>query len=311
MRHAADQAGSGVNYDVLRSKVQVLKAQQQQALKQQQACREVDLVALADQRSQYEAVVSDLQRHNAKLQQQLTQNVERSTKVRQQYEKEKKSLQAQLDKLTSSLESIDEQHAAERAAVETRCTVQVQRLEADIADLRVQHEAQLQRLERSKEEALQDVDEWCKGEVEAVHHTTRVQVAEAHRSVQGWQERYDEEVKGHAATAECAAQAAVEADELRAQLSACEAELMLARQALAAQQAQHEEQQAGWQDEREALVAEHHQSLEAQKVAQRQQLGGIEARLQAVVAKKDSVIDALKAELQAVYSRILPLRDIA
>ena len=53
--------------------------------------------------------------------------------------REKKALQAQLDKLTSALEGIDEQHAAERAALETRCTMQVQRLEADVADLRAQH----------------------------------------------------------------------------------------------------------------------------------------------------------------------------
>jgi hypothetical protein len=44
-------------------------------------------------------------------------------------------------------------------------------------------------------------------------------------------------------------------------LGACEAELMLARQALAAQQEQHEEQRARWQDERDALVAQNQQSV--------------------------------------------------
>lgn len=47
--------------------------------------------------------------------------------------------------------------------------------EAALAAQREEHEA-----------SLQDIDEWCRGEIEAVQHNARVQAVQAHEAVEQW-----------------------------------------------------------------------------------------------------------------------------
>lgn len=92
-----------VSYDTQKSAVQQLKKATAEMLAQHRAIKEAESVALLEQRHAYEQRIQQLVDGILKLQQQLRQGTERSTKLRLQYEKEKKALQEQVDRLERSV----------------------------------------------------------------------------------------------------------------------------------------------------------------------------------------------------------------
>ncbi|GLI64892.1 hypothetical protein VaNZ11_008284 [Volvox africanus] len=298
------------DYNALRMRVHHLKQKHTEAVQQQHAQREVDLASIASRCAQLEALNESLLADNEKLQVQLRQSTERGAKLRRQQEREQQKLREQIEKLTSEAATVDENWAGKLAKAESEAALRVEKLQAEIADLKRQQEAEVERLKKEHEERLQDTDEWCRGEIEAVRHNARAQIAQAHGAVEQWQQKYDEESSTCRKLSDANKILQADVDELRAAVQAREGELKQANAVLLRMQKQHDAEQQGNEAEKQALKQRYTELLDSKRVEHAEQLAHIEGRLQAVVAKKDATISALRAELQNTYSTLLPLKSI-
>ncbi|GLC50331.1 hypothetical protein PLESTB_000367300 [Pleodorina starrii] len=224
--------------------------------------------------------------------------------------REQQKLREQVEKLTAAAAVVDQNWADKLAKSELATAQRIEQLQAEIADLKHKQEDEVQRLKDEHKDNLQDIDEWCRGEIEAVQHNSRVQIAQAHTAVEQWQQKYDEMSGARRKLLDDNKELQRELEELRAVAQAREGELQQANAALLRLHQQRADEQEGHEAEEQALKQHCAELLESKRAQHAEQLAHIEGRLQAVVAKKDATIAALRAELQSTYSTLLPLKAI-
>ncbi|PNH05680.1 hypothetical protein TSOC_008031 [Tetrabaena socialis] len=297
-------------YAELRKRVQDLKTQHHQAVQQQHVHREVDVASLASRCSQLEALNLALTVDNEKQRLQQQQNIERAAKLRKHHEREIHKLKEQVETLSQATSSIEEGWASKLAAAESTAAVRVQHLEAEAARLKQQQEAGVAQMVQEHEAKLQDVDEWCRGEIEAVQHNARAQVAQAHEAVEHWQLKYDAVSVAHQELLDVHEAQTRELDELQAALQERDGELQAANAALLRLHKQHADAHTRAEEEQIHTAQCHAGEMEALRAQQAEQLAHIDSRLQGVLSKKDATIAALRAELQRVVTRTAKVEEV-
>ncbi|KAL0043020.1 hypothetical protein WJX79_007076 [Trebouxia sp. C0005] len=168
-------------YESLRSQVQLLKTEQKQVLGARRAAKQLENLAYLQHQNEAQQQEEAYMDKISKLQTSLQEANERSGKIRQQYERAQRVLQAKADRLAKQLE---EQHA---------------NLSSDTNDLQQQHTQQLLALQNQLKEqkhlqAHQQV-QW-----EAEQHSSELQAAQ-------WCDQQIQAVRKEAAEAVAAAEA--------------------------------------------------------------------------------------------------------
>ncbi|MEW5311192.1 MAG: hypothetical protein WDW38_002927 [Sanguina aurantia] len=136
---------------------------------------------LLQQRQHFEGAIVELQDELQRAHQQLKANTERAAKMRMHHEKEKKGLMAQAQHFGSTLDGVASEHAAKHNAVGMQHQAELSEMEERLQQQAFAHEDQQRRQGSAHESKLQDVDEWCTAEVEAVrrHSCLSIQAADA------------------------------------------------------------------------------------------------------------------------------------
>eukprot|EP00198_Chlamydomonas_reinhardtii_P011107 XP_001700444.1 predicted protein [Chlamydomonas reinhardtii] len=178
--------GEASDYLALRKKVHALKGEHRTAIQEQQTHRGADISTLASRCQQVEAVNAALNAEVQQLREESRKNTERSSKYRKQTEREQQKLRDEVERLTAAVAGVDEGWAAKLSAAETTASIRIKELEAQIERLGQDKEAALAAQREEHEASLQDIDEWCRGEIEAVQHNARVQAVQAHEAVEQW-----------------------------------------------------------------------------------------------------------------------------
>ncbi|KAG2437979.1 hypothetical protein HXX76_005593 [Chlamydomonas incerta] len=307
--HAPDD-GEVSDYQALRKKVQTLKGEHRTAIQEQQTHRGVDISTLASRCQQLEAVNAALNAEVQQLREESRKNTERASKYRKQTEREQQKLRDEVERLTSAVANVDEGWAAKLSASETTACIRVKELEEQIEKLGQDKETALAAQREEHEASLQDIDEWCRGEIEAVQHNARVQAVSAHEAVEQWQRKYDDVKTAYRDLELERSRLSRQLEEANGRLWEREAEVQQAKEAIMRLNVQHASAATAWQKEKRALEQLHAEQMEAKREQHTQALAHIEERLQQVVAKKDSTIASLRAELQKTYSTLLPLKSM-
>eukprot|EP00877_Chromochloris_zofingiensis_P014063 jgi/Chrzof1/8910/Cz03g28240.t1 len=302
-------------YDQLKQQVIHLKTTQKEIQKTKAKEKELESVALLQQKQQYEVQLSDQQQEVSQLQQRLRDSVDRATKVRQHYERDKKALTQQIGKLEASLHSQTQQHQEELANQNAEHAQQLGELQDKLAACEKAREHDKQLLEAAKHDFLREVEDWSQGEVEAIQATAQQQVTAAREEMKHWQEEYEALKVKLCAEQEAAATGRHEKEDQLQQLKQDNADLQLGMQqlevklqsslgqiALMQQAAATDARQ--WQDKMEVLQKQHDVQLRDLKVRHGLEMDQIQVKLQGVLQKKDATISGLRAELQAVAHKL-------
>ncbi|KAG2450598.1 hypothetical protein HYH02_004438 [Chlamydomonas schloesseri] len=244
------------------------------------------------------------------LREESRKNTERASKYRRQTEREQQKLRDEVERLTAAACSVDEGWAAKLSAAEAAAAMRIQGLEAQVQKLGADKEAALAAQREEHEASLQDIDEWCRGEIEAVQHNARVQAVQAHEAVEQWQRKYDDVKAAYRELEQARGRLSRQLDEANGRLQEREAEVQQAKEAIMRLNVQHAAAAAAWEEDKRALEQAHTEQLDAKREQHAQQLEHIEERLQQVVARKDTTIASLRAELQKTYSTLLPLKSM-
>ncbi|KAJ9514885.1 hypothetical protein QJQ45_028572 [Haematococcus lacustris] len=314
MPDTCDLRDTGHHYKALKSRVVELKKQQQAIARNAQCLEQAESAELLEQRLHYEGSIKSLEEQMAGMQQQLKQTLDRSAKLRQHCERDKKAMQARVDTVTKTLESIESEHCRKTSELAQQHALQIQHL--------------TERLEREKQQLvcdaaaaasaaaaqLADVEGWCSGEIEAVRHQCSQQLADAQAIAQEWRSKYEVEAKARR-SAEAAAQAAEAAvSSLQQQVEALSAKLQASIQESSAlrQQlvVQAEDGALALSTQARDNAATHEQQTRALKAQHAQQLELLNGRVQDVVRRKDAAIAALKAELAATCASLHQLQGL-
>lgn len=157
-------------YDRLRDQIRSLKLEQQEVQEARAKLREYEAAALLEQQQRYESHLLSAEQKVVDLQEQLRANNERAAKTRQAYEKDKRKLTAEVERLEKELHSAQASRAGEmerlRGEYEGRLGEMSGRLreaEATVEEARAVFEAK-------KRKEVQNVEEWCEGELQALKH---------------------------------------------------------------------------------------------------------------------------------------------
>lgn len=303
------------SYSALKRRVHSLKEQAKKVKSSNIVVKEVETVALLEQKQKYETTIEKLEEEAEELKTMLKQNTERSAKLRAVLEKEKRVAEAQADKLTKALEMRDAESASALSKLEAKHLSEVQRLEATINELKKSHEADLSKArrgyEKARDEILQETDDWCKGEIDAVRfqasqrmdkamaelNAERAQCEEADAKNKDLQQQLDDERN--------------QSMDLRDQLEHLQSTLSGAEATARALAHGFEEERKEWRaklDHANRLLPEETKAL---KASHRSQLELVDTRLKQVVDKKDSAILSLRQELQQVQNRLRKFENLA
>ncbi|KAG2493797.1 hypothetical protein HYH03_008017 [Edaphochlamys debaryana] len=180
----------------------------------------------------------------------------------------------------------------------------------ELESLKRRQDAEIARLKEEHKASLTDIDEWCRGEIEAVQHNARKQAAQAHIAVEQWQRKYDEAQQAAAELERSRREEEMRALQLAGDLASAHEALAAAQEELLRLQRQRAEEAAQAEEARRDAEARAAEQLEAQAAAHTAALSNIEVRLAAVVSRKDATITALRTELQKTHETLLALRGV-
>ncbi|KAG1658457.1 hypothetical protein FOA52_005621 [Chlamydomonas sp. UWO 241] len=281
------------SYEALRARVHLLKKEHQKVVKTSQ----LESVALLQQRQKYEATTSDLQDEVASLRSQLRANTERSAKLRQHYDKDKKSLQSQVERLEKALEGCDAEHAARVDALKAEHGTAIAAARAELQAVQQGREDDRRAFERARNEAVNEVDEWCQGEVAALREVLG-------RQLEGAQaEALEYRTSAERAKAR-ACDTAAQLEEACAQLAGANGRAGAAQAQVLAERAAHAGERGEWARRAEEAEREGQERMRALKAGHNAQLGMVEERVRVVVGGKDDAIAGLQAEVAEVTARL-------
>ncbi|GAX77686.1 hypothetical protein CEUSTIGMA_g5129.t1 [Chlamydomonas eustigma] len=292
------------SYEALKQRVHLLKKEHQKVVQTNKSHKEVETVALVQQRQRYELLVEELEDEVSGLQAQLRQNTERSTKMRLHNEKDKKNLLGQVDRLTKALDCGDAQHAAALSNCQAEFEMLLASARNEIEDLKRGREEDRRAFERAHQNGINEVDEWCQGEVEAVRHVCGQQTEALQEKANEWQRKCEEMVKTVSVARGIAEedtqrlrQAELHVTHLEVLLEEMQSEKMALLENM-------EEQKRQFSKREEQASCSYKCEVQTLKAAHREQLDLVDARLKQVVARKDSTIAALKSELVLVHEKL-------
>ncbi|WIA20048.1 hypothetical protein OEZ85_005913 [Tetradesmus obliquus] len=262
------QQAQGVNrhmYDQLKQQVQHMKLDQQEFYAVKAKQKELETVALLQQKLQYEQQSDSQQQEILALQTRLKDSVERASKLRQHFEKDKKVLTQQAERLQDTLAQIEQQHVEQLAAKDSVHLQQLQDIRSELEQRQQEWAEEKQALQRKQEAFMTEVEEWSQGEVEAVKAAAAARVQQAEQSAAQWKGRHQE--------------AAADLEEMQRVEQQMQQQLHVTAR------------------EQDAKVCQ----IQAQHALQ---LDAVHVKLQGVLAKKDANIAALRAELDATMMQL-------
>ena len=229
---------------------------------------------------------------------------ERSMKLRAGHEKDKRILEAQIEKLTKALETKDAEASLEAKKIEAQHQAEIKALQRKIAEVTKEQEADRRAYEKARDAAVGEVDDWCRGEIEAVRFEALDQINKAKAESQRWMIKHDEEITSQNDLKQRLDQESNQVQSLQEDLDARLAEIESVEATARALSVGFESERLEWQariDKSNALRIEELISL---KATHRSQLELVDSRLQQVVSKKDASIQQLKMQLSEMSVRL-------
>uniref|UniRef100_A0A7S0YJ13 Uncharacterized protein n=1 Tax=Polytomella parva TaxID=51329 RepID=A0A7S0YJ13_9CHLO len=296
------------NYSNLKQLVHQLKHEHQEALENQKSARKADSYALAEQKQQYDEIISDLNKRHSDLSAQNRQNVERFAKVRQALERDKQKLQLQVENLTKINTELVSKHQKELAEHAGRHANELKQLTESHAQALQLKEEEIQNFKQQHQQKEMEIQNWCQSEIQSVQQALTAQVNNFNAQYSAWQRNLLDE-KRRREDVEAKLQAAVEKEkklleDLESTKSAMETqEAVLVDEADAAASAHAivvRELEVALEDAKKKGAEE----VRLQKMKHTQQLSMIEAKLQATLTAKDTTNAKLRTELEVVTNKL-------
>ncbi|WIA40340.1 hypothetical protein OEZ86_013707 [Tetradesmus obliquus] len=154
--------------------------------------KELETVALLQQKLQYEQQLDSQQQETLALQTRLKHSVERASKLRQHFEKDKKVLTQQAERLQDALAQIEQLHMEQLAAKDSAHLQQLHDIRSELEQRQQEWAEEKQALQRKQEAVMTEVEEWSQGEVEAVKAAAAARVQQAEQSAAQLKEGHQE-----------------------------------------------------------------------------------------------------------------------
>ena len=229
---------------------------------------------------------------------------ERSMKLRAAYEKEKRGLEAQVDKLKKNLETKDAEAALAAKQVACKHQAEIVALQQQLDEVVQGREADRRAYKRARDSVIQDSDEWIRGEIEAVRSQAQSQVFKAKAETQVWMKCVEEARAASDDLRQQLDQENKKAEALKVELDQRCADMQGAEATARALAMGFESERTEWQAKVDQANALRIKELSTLKASHRSQLEIVDSRLQQVVAKKDASILNLRKELSDVTWRL-------
>lgn len=257
-----------------------------------------------EQKASYDIKICELEEEVEQLKTQVKSGNERSMKLRAGYEREKRILETQIDKLTKSLETKDAEAALEAKKVASKHQTELKALQQQIEELIQGREEDRRAYERARDALVQNTDEWCQGEIDAVRRQADNQLQKAKAETQVWMDRVGKAMEASDDLKKNLDQERKRSEALKGDLDRGLEELQSAEATARALAIGFESERSEWQAKLDSLNAKRIEELSDLKASHRSQLEVVDSRLQQVVAKKDAAILTLRRELSDVSGRL-------
>lgn len=298
-------------YEGLKKHVVALKQKQQETRNFQHNFKEVETAAVLELKQQYELLVKHHQLQAHTLQQQLKQHVERSAKLRQRYEREKRALADELEackrELAAKDSKLDEQLTEQRRTYEA----QIESLKRNIETLENLRVADRKEAEAAQEAAISELDQFATGEIEAVKILSERRTNKLAEEIAKWKRKHKKVLEELNSENVSSAMLEQEVRELKTKNHELQVELERQQEqhgnALKHKDAKlqhYQSQLEAQQRSTELLRVQFNDELSKHKERRLRELQQIEQKMQHVIGKKDNTVKVLKNELQVLHKRL-------
>lgn len=303
-----DSTATGLNadaYQSLRSQVQRLKTEHKQVLGARQVARQLE--NLTNLQHQNEAHVQE-QAHLdkvAKLQSSLHESKEHCGKLRQQYERAQRVLQAKVERLTKQLEEQRSDASKHSAELEQKHAHELQSLQLQVEEQQQHQVAQAKQWDAERHDIESKAAQWCEAEVQAVRRQAADTLAAAEARCDSWSQQcqaYQSDLDDARASRKHMeaklGQSQLDSAQLHSTIDSLKSELATATSASSHLQTCLSKEEKQRHADVQKCRAEHERRLAEARQQQLQEVDVLHSRFRQVVQKKDESHAAMKAQLQ-------------
>lgn len=157
-------------YDRLLEQIRTLKYEQSELHEARSKLRDFEASALLKQQQRYEAHLASSEQRVAELQEQVRANNERAAKSRQMNERDKRKMQAEIDRLEKEVHVGQTHRKGEVDRVCHEYELKLVDMAAQMREMDLGLGESKQLLEIQTRQEVQNVEDWCQGEVAALKH---------------------------------------------------------------------------------------------------------------------------------------------